>query len=48
MEALRNRLEDVVDAHGPWTAMSIKLSDDVCTREPAVVAHDLQRRGNIG
>ena len=36
MEELRNRLEDVVDAHGPWTAMSIKLSDDVCTREPAV------------
>jgi len=36
VEELRNRLEDVVDAHGPWTAMSIKLSDDVCTREPAV------------
>ena len=42
MEELRNRLEDVVDAHGPWTAMSIKLSDDVCTREPAV-DHRLKR-----
>jgi len=42
VEELRNRLEDVVDAHGPWTAMSIKLSDDVCTREPAV-DHRLKR-----
>ena len=42
MEELRTRLEDVVDAHGPWTAMSIKLSDDVYTREPAV-DHRLKR-----
>ncbi|MEO5844842.1 MAG: class I SAM-dependent methyltransferase [Caldimonas sp.] len=42
MEDLRNRLKEVVDAQGPWTAMSIKLAEGVYTREPAV-DHRLKR-----
>ena len=33
---LNTRLQSVIDQHGPWTAMAIKLTDDIYTREPAV------------
>lgn len=42
MEDLGIRLKGAVDAHGPWTAMSIKLSVGVYTREEAV-DHRLKR-----
>jgi len=39
---LQNRLKALVDQHGPWTAMSIKLPGGVHTRAPAV-DHRLKR-----
>ena len=42
VQDLESQLKSVVDQHGPWTAMSIKLPGDVHTREPAV-DHRLKR-----
>src|SRR6185295_10800787 len=42
VQDLESHLKDVVDQHGPWTAMAIKLPGGAYTREPAV-DHRLKR-----
>jgi 2-polyprenyl-3-methyl-5-hydroxy-6-metoxy-1,4-benzoquinol methylase len=42
VQDLESHLKAVVDEHGPWTAMSIKLPGGVHTRDPAV-DHRLKR-----
>ena len=41
--SLRKRMAEVVEHHGEWTAMGIKITDDLSTLEPMRVDRGLSR-----
>ena len=43
LETLRRRMSEIVDEHGEWTAMSIRLAEGVHTLEPPTADHRLRR-----